>query len=96
MEERQKNIIIKCESLGEEEVRRRYYASEYGADRDRLLVKGWLSSKEISRLDTSDLENKSIARQALQVANRANIIATIAAVAAIIAAVPVVMLWLLH
>jgi len=49
MDERQKQIITECESLGEEEVRRRLYASEYTAPRDQRLVEGWLRDKESFR-----------------------------------------------
>ena len=87
MEERQERIIEDCESLGENEVRRRFYASQYSADRDRLLIEGWLSSKEAARRETSEQENKSIARKTLGVT-------VVAAIAAIIASIPVITEWL--
>lgn len=64
MDERQKQILTECESLGEEEVRRRLYASEYSAPRDQRLVEGWLRDKESSRRTklTAEDELQAIAR----------------------------------
>ena len=80
MDEQQKQIIAECESFGEDEVRRRFYASEYTAPRHRSLVEGWLRDKESSRRDAREEKILSIARQAKTIAIIAIILSTIIAI----------------
>jgi len=94
MDERQKQILKECESLGESEVRHRFYAGEYTAPRDRSLVEGWLGKlqskrdKEIeSRRESREEETLRIARSANRIAWAAIIIASILSALSIIIAI---------
>ena len=63
MDTRQKQIIADCEASGEDEIRRRYNASEISAPRDQRLVKGWLREREASRCDAREEKALKIARR---------------------------------
>ena len=93
MDQRQSEILANCEALGEAEVRRRYFASEYSAERDRLMVEGWLSSKEAARQEAFNTEQALTAQRSLSLAKLATFVSLVAAFAAIIAAIPVLIAW---
>jgi len=66
MDDRQKQMIAECESFGEDEVRCRFYAGEYNAPRDRLLVEGWLQEKESTKNLLLQNKNASIQKWILR------------------------------